>query len=144
MLYYGWKGDDVVMRIEFKAGFINLEFNKTTNQDGLPENDYWLDTKLDVETNDFHYHVKRPIISSLELKNLITTITSFYNHEELQEQKIHFIRNYWKIILTRDNETKKMQLKLIDLMDINKPSYKLAFVNEEILTFLELLKQNDI
>lgn len=126
------------MKLKFKNTNINYTVTKTKNKEGLASNDSWLMVDFYVENDEFSYHSCRESLSLGEIIEACNIIRKLYDEPIKVNEKITFIKNYFKIYIKNTPEKKTMVLNLIDLNDSKRTSYKLYFEQEEILEFVAL------
>ncbi len=126
------------MQVNYKNARINYNFKKTSDNDGLAKDDYWLMVDFYVETDDFTYHSNRKSLSYNEVIETVEIIRNLYEGPFPNKQKITFIKNYFKIYLKNTATRRQMTFELINLEDTKRASYKVYFYDKEILEFVNL------
>lgn len=126
------------MKLKYKNTNINYTVKKTTNKEGLANNDSWLMVNFNVKNDEFSYHSNRESLSLGEIIEACNIIRNCYDEPVNVNKKIAFIKNYFKIYLKNTPLKKTMILELIDLNNVKGANYKVYFEQEEILDFVSL------
>ncbi len=126
------------MKLKYKNTNINYTVKKTTNKEGLANNDSWLMVNFNVKNDEFSYHSNRESLSLGEIIEACNIIRNCYDEPVNVNKKITFIKNYFKIYLKNTPLKKTMILELIDLNKVKGANYKVYFEQEEILDFVSL------
>lgn len=126
------------MKLKYKNTNINYTVKKTTNKEGLANNDSWLMVNFNVKNDEFSYHSNRESLSLGEIIEACNIIRNCYDEPVNVNKKITFIKNYFKIYLKNTPLKKTMILELIDLNKVKGANYKVYFEQDEILDFVSL------
>lgn len=119
----------IEVKLKFKDTTYIAKFKRGANNEGLSDNNFWIDIDFTLKNEDIDFKGIIQGMSFYEIKEWNDMILSFLNGEMTCNHKLSFIRKIGEVYFYPEKRTVKKKLFLFD--DVNK-SYSIYFTEDEI------------